>query len=96
MVLNYLELSLGEKPTAHEVFTRKLNDGRKFSHSGYPGIYTAVNERETHAWILSVTQAGVPNADTWTQWTEWTECMCHDDQTSGKRTRKKTCTLKAK
>ena len=96
MVLNYLELSLGGKLTAHEVFTWKLNDGLKFTISGYPGIYAAVNERETHDWIQSIIQSGVTNAETWTQWTEWTECMCHDDQTSGKRTRKKTCTLKAK
>ena len=62
---------------------------------GYPGIYAAVNERDTYEWINSIIKPSVP-PEAWTQWTQWSDCMCHDKQTTGKRTRKKTCTLSSK
>ena len=58
---------------------------------GYPAIYAAVNEGKTFEWINSVITQQIAKPNMWTEWTEWTDCMCHDDQTTGKRTRKKTC-----
>ena len=75
-----------------------LRRPKKFLKSkflGYPGIYAAVTERETYAWINSIIKPSAP-PEAWTQWTEWSDCMCHDKQTSGKRTRKKSCTLLSK